>query len=278
MGLMMPPPRGLLGSITNLAATPANYSSRATAVAASGSINTKGSWTQLIAAASIVAPVIGISVSIANNPTSGAAVRSFFDIGVGGSGSEVVLISNLAFVGPSNASNQPGPAEIFIPVRIPAGTRVSCRHQSTSASKTSNVLVTVYFGNWAEHRTFAGAECINADTSTTSMLALTAGNSGSYGSWTNAGSTTSRTYYGGSIMAMNDTVTALSALTYVADWGWNSTACGSRWFVAQTTEAQGSFSGSAFEFGTIPSGTQLQIRAKCGGTAEALQYGIMCLY
>jgi hypothetical protein len=278
MGLMMPPPRGLVGSITNLASNPANYSSRATVVTSSGSANTKGSWTQLIAAASVTAPVIGISVSIANNLTTATAVRSFFDIGVGGSGSEQVLISNISFIGPSNAPNQPGPAEVFIPVRIPAGTRISCRHASTSTSKASNVLITVYFGNWADHRTFAGAECINADTSTTSMTAATAGNSGSYGSWFSVGSTTGRTYYGASIMVQNNTVTVLTAMSYVADWGWNSTARGSRWFSTQTTEAEGSFSGPSFDYGVIPVGTQLQMRGKASATAESLQYGIMCLY
>lgn len=278
MGLMTLPPRGVLGSITNLASSPSNYSSRATVVTSSASANTKGSWTQLVAAASVTASVVGISVSIANNLTSGSAVRSFFDIGIGGSGSEFVLVSNIGFIGPNNATNLPGPAEVFIPVRIPQGTRISCRHQSTSTSKASNVQITVYFGNWADHRTFAGAECINADTSTTSMTAITAGSSGSYSSWTSVGSTTSRTYYGGSIMAMNDTVTALTALTYVADWGWNSTAYGSRWFVAQTGEGQGSFSGTSFEYGVIPSGTQLQMRVKCAGAAEAMQYGILCLY
>lgn len=278
MGLMMPPPRGLVGSITNLASNPANYSSRATVVTSSGSANTKGSWTQLVAAANVTGPVIGISVSIANNLTSATAVRSFLDIGVGGSGSEQVLISNLAFIGPSNAPNQPGPAEFFIPVRIPTGTRISARHASTSTSKAANVMITVYFGNWADHRTFAGAECINADTSTTSMTAATAGSSGSYGSWFNVGSTTGRTYRGAAIMAMNNTVTVLTALSYVADWGWNSTPYGSSWFSTQSTEAQGSFTGPRFDMGVIPPGTQLQMRAKCGGAAESLQYGIMCLY
>lgn len=278
MGLMMPSPRGMVGSITNLASNPANYSSRATVVTSSGSANTKGSWTQIFAAASITAPVIGFTVSIANNLTSATAVRAFLDIGVGGSGSEQVLVSNLGFIGPSNAPNQPGPAEFFIPVRIPAGTRISCRHQSTSTSKASNVLITVYFGNWTDHRTFAGAECINAYTSTTSMTAATAGSSGSYSSWFNVGSTTSRTYYGASIMAMNDTVTVLTALSYVADWGWNSTAYGSCWFSTQSIEAQGSFTGPKFDMGVIPAGTQLQMRAKAAATAESLQYGLMCLY
>lgn len=278
MGLMMPPPRGLVGSITNLASNPANYSSRATVVTSSGSANTKGSWTQLVAAANVTGPVIGIAVSIANNNTSAAAVRSFIDIGVGGSGSEVVLVSNLAFVGPNNAPNQPGPCEFFIPVRIPAGTRISARHASTSTSKASNVMITVYFGNWADHRTFAGAECINADTSTTSLTTITAGNSGSYSSWANVGSTTGRTYYGASIMAMNDTVTVLNALSYVADWGWNSTPFGSSWFSTQTTEAQGSFTGPRFNMGVIPPGTQLQMRVKSSGTAQDMQYGLMCLY
>lgn len=277
MGLMYMPTRGI-GTVSNLASSVGTYSNRGTNVAAPVSTNTKGSWVELISAANVTGPVIGFTAQIANNLGAGAARRCLHDIGIGGAGSEVVIVSNLGTTGPNNPATQPAARELFFPIRIPQGTRIACRSQSNNASQTSNVVITLFYGNWLDYQTYSGAEVIGADTSTTSMLAHTAGNSSAYSSWTNIGSPTTRPYYGGALYVMNDTLTTLTALNYVAQFGYNSNPEGETWFAATTNESQGSFLNSTFTPGKIPTGTQLQIRAKCSATGESLQYGVICLY
>lgn len=277
MGLMMPGPRGV-GYLNNLSATPGTISTRGTAVVAAGSANTKGSWTQLFAAASVLYSVIGFSIVIGNNSLASSARRSFIDIGVGGSGSEQVIVENLCALGCANLANQPSPQEFYFPIRIAPGTRISARHQCSAASQTSNIVITLYYGNWAEHTTFAGAEMVGANTGTTSLVTITAGNTGTESSWTDIGGTTSKVYYGGCLCITMDTGTALTAIEYHGEWGFNSTAMGEVYFGVTANELIGGVIPGPFQFANIAAGTQLQARAECRATGEALQYGIMCLY
>jgi hypothetical protein len=275
MGLMLPPPRGM-GSANQFSATPGSATTRGITVAANASANTKGSWVEMIA--STTYSVIGIGVSISNLSLATAVRRSFFDIGVGAAAAEQVLIANHCMLGTANLTNQASPQEVYYPVRVPSGTRISARHQCSTGSQSSQVQLTVYYGNWHEHRTFAGAEMANADTSTTSLTAITAGNTGAESAWTSAGSTTTRAYYGGLLCVTMNTSTALTALTYHGEWGFNSTTMGEMWFQASASELVGGNTPTPFQYVPIASGTQLQARAECSGTGEALQYGVMCLY
>lgn len=277
MGLMYLPTRGI-GTVSNQGSSVNTFSNRGTNIVAPASTNTKGSWTQVFAGSAVTAPVIGFTIQIANNSSAGAARRSLWDVGIGAASSEVVIVENFGGTMPANPTNQPQPRELFFPIRIPAGTRIAMRHQSNQANQTSNVLMTLFYGNWTDYQTYSGAELLGADTSTTSMLAHTAGNTNTYSSWTSIGSTTARSYYGSALCVGNDTLTTLNGNQYVAQWGYNSTAEGEVWLTATTGEFQGSFSNAQFTPGKIALGTQMQIRAKCNTTADALQYGVMCLY
>jgi hypothetical protein len=106
-------------------------------VTAAASTNTKGSWTQLIA--STTKKVVGLVVSIS---AGGSTVCSYMlDIGTGASGSEAVLIPNL-FTRYGSAYGWKSHS-IFIPVQIPAATRIAARVQSSSASAYVNVGVSL---------------------------------------------------------------------------------------------------------------------------------------
>lgn len=106
-------------------------STGAVTLTAPGSTNTKGAWTQLSAAAPF--DVAGLWVMCASGGANGAAL---FDIGVGGAGSEQVVVPNVPArrVGGANY----GSGVIPLPVAIPAGSRIAARYQS---SATTNTLI-----------------------------------------------------------------------------------------------------------------------------------------
>lgn len=111
------------------------------AVTASASANTKGSWVELTSATAREA--VGLLVNIGRGHTAGADF--LVDIGIGAAASETVLIPNLKG---DNGSNLLGPGTIYIPIGVPAGTRLSARCQCTSASGISRVQVVAVYGGW----------------------------------------------------------------------------------------------------------------------------------
>ena len=108
--------------------------SRGTTLTAAGSANTKGSWTQLIA--STAGEASGIVVHIQGSGTNSADF--LIDIGIGAA-TEEVLIPDIQW---SNASAGTAGSVVF-PVHVPAGSRISARIASTTASGTKRVSVTL---------------------------------------------------------------------------------------------------------------------------------------
>lgn len=100
---------------------------------ASGTINTKGAWAAISTSTPQEADGIFITLS-----RKSAAGMQLVDIGIGGAGAEQVLIPNL-FMG--TASNSSYPKNLYFPVNIPAGSRVSGRVQSATASTTIRCAV-----------------------------------------------------------------------------------------------------------------------------------------
>jgi len=107
-------------------------------VSTSSSSNTKGAWQQLLSAASNTADT---GLLLLMNPLTifTGDNACLIDIGTGTSGSESVLISNIASAGQqANASCQVLP----IPIFIPSGTRIAYRAQvAASGAQTVYMLV-----------------------------------------------------------------------------------------------------------------------------------------
>ncbi|HLY53942.1 MAG TPA: hypothetical protein VKS60_00210 [Stellaceae bacterium] len=113
---------------------------------AGGTANTKGSWTQL--ASSTAYDIEGFFICWSNAGFTAQASASEFlvDVGVGASGSEVVILPNLsladAYGNTTNALS--GPNHIFWR-KIPAGTRLAARCQcgatSAAARKPGLILI-----------------------------------------------------------------------------------------------------------------------------------------
>lgn len=84
----------------------------------------KGAWTQIVASLSQDASWMMFFLETINSSGTNYAV----DIGVGGSGSEVAIVSNLLFSGQTA-----GFVRYMFPLSIPAGTRVSARTAGNGA-------------------------------------------------------------------------------------------------------------------------------------------------
>lgn len=92
-------------------------------VQANASAHTKGAWTQMIASTAANADVLIFQVACAVASTDTATL---VDIGIGASGSEVVIIPNLAVGG----ADQNGLWFVILPIKIPSGSRLAVRSQT----------------------------------------------------------------------------------------------------------------------------------------------------
>lgn len=109
-------------------------------ITAGGSAHTKGSYTQLTAG--LAFPADGFYLAL----LPGTARTFLLDIAIGGAGSEVVILPNLGFSGHTTANSLV--FDTFIPLRIPAGTRVAARCQATAAGATCQLNFNAVAGNF----------------------------------------------------------------------------------------------------------------------------------
>jgi hypothetical protein len=125
------------------------------------------------------------------------------DIGVGGSGSEQVVISNL--VATVNGTFQTEVLFYHLPISIPAGTRISARSQCDIASQTgvSYVMAHIFDGAMTQPNGGGGAEALGFNTATTRGTTVVSG-AGTPGSVTEIISATTRDYAGFAVMLDNN--------------------------------------------------------------------------
>jgi len=150
---------------------------------AGATAHTKGSWVQLTASLSSQASLIGVMVS--GVYTAATDTSTLVDIGIGASGSETVIVPNLAVGGYGGA-----PPLIWVPVRIPSGSRIAARCQSIVAGKTSVSVRIWAFTNAEPSRVPTAVEAIGSNTSTSAGVAM----SGSSGTWVEITSATASDY------------------------------------------------------------------------------------
>lgn len=270
MGIIIPK-FGMAAMQSVLPATPATTSPLGNTP---GAINTKSTWQQVVAATSFDVAGVTIIPNITN--IVGAATNMLLDIGVGAAASEQVLISNM--LGGGSGSLRQNQSQVFFPVSIPKGQRVAWRLQSNPA-RTLRIYIFFHGGaSWAPWPLYSGVDCIGADTSTSSGLAHTAGNTGTESTWTNIGSVTARQYRAVQLVVQTDTSITVGDLAYHAEIGYSSTTIAEYWFATDTNERCGNIFPFMPHPVNIPTGTQMMIRAECSGTGEALQYGILAFY
>jgi hypothetical protein len=131
--------------------------------------------------------------------TSGGGFSGALDIGIGASGSEVVVASNLMETANDSGYNV---SNYCFPLSIKAGTRISARAQtSTSSSNTLFFQVILFDGAFTEIEGYAGVDALGFNSATTLGTAV-ATSSGAKGAYVQMAASTARDY-AGIMMAMD---------------------------------------------------------------------------
>ena len=157
----------------------------------SATANTKGSWSSI---GTTTYDCVAATVQMYLNETGGATTLSYaFDIGIGGGGSQVVLVNNL-LLSVAAQYNQFG-AVYHIPLSIPGGTQFWMRSQCNVASGTAQGGASFILWDGAQTNVegAAGVDSIGFSTATTLGAAVAAGN-GSKGSYAQLTAATTRDY------------------------------------------------------------------------------------
>lgn len=94
------------------------YSGGMVAVTAGGAAHTKGSWVTL--ASGLDQPGCWVTLKHDANSSSGSPRWLFGDIGIGGAGSETIVVSNVTL-------GSRGPGGVTLPLHVPAGATVRMR-------------------------------------------------------------------------------------------------------------------------------------------------------
>lgn len=123
--------------------------SRGTGVDPGATNNVKGSWEQI--AASTGRAHRGLILGLQHDGSSGFLGYNEFhlDIGIGGSGSEIVIVPDLQIYVNADATNNfynMTQHTVMFPVDIPAGTRLAMRSLSEVSISTRRVLYASLFG------------------------------------------------------------------------------------------------------------------------------------
>ena len=161
------------------------------------SANTKGSYVELISSSASAKPATGFYFSIYR--TALPAWDGLVDIAIGGAGSEQIIVSDMGFV--SNLTGSQASMQ-FLPIAIPASTRVAARVQTGYGGGTTNnySMIHLVHGGSKHPTGLAGATGIGANTADSGGVAISAG-SGSKGSYVEVVSSTARAYRGISLRA-----------------------------------------------------------------------------
>lgn len=144
--------------------------------------NTKGAWSQIIASTSASINLIIFNASSSIYSTDHSVM---YDIGVGAAGSESVVAQNIAG-GNTTYSYIP---QLFLPIAIPAGSRIAYRCQGNAASRAGYGYMT--FHSMPDYGLSPkSVDTIGEDTSTSRGTIMT----GASGTWTQITSSTRKAY------------------------------------------------------------------------------------
>lgn len=122
----------------------ATAASLGTNVDPGGTAHTKSGWVEV--AATTLRPINWLTMALSQLDVSHTAnMRWLIDIGVGGSGSEVVLIGDI-LAASSSIGDFVGPVVFQYPVSIPAGTRLAVRAQCSSNTDGDRDLYVKLYG------------------------------------------------------------------------------------------------------------------------------------
>jgi hypothetical protein len=142
-------------------------------VTANSTSHVKGSWSELVASSSANASLLYIRVT--GISASGVNTATLLDIGAGASGSESVIVADVA-VGGASETVAAGVLWFVVPIRIASSTRISARIQATVAGgETASIYVRLLdVGDYAQAPT--SVDTYGSNTANSRGLATTAAN------------------------------------------------------------------------------------------------------
>ena len=222
-----------------------------------GGSNTKGSWTELIASTSAVSDYIIVTL---DHDDSG--IEEFLiDIGVGGSGSEQVIVGNLPWSGRQDASHSP--LYYALPIRVPSGSRVAVRGQGTQARSLKCTLQLFGLGSKGLSG-FTSAKAYGVSTATSRGITVDpGGTANTKGSYTELESSTAETIKGFGVMIGNNDnaiINANSSMLFdiaIGGSGSEQNIVSDLWMKTSTSESNNPI---IFYDITIPEGTRVSSR------------------
>jgi hypothetical protein len=141
------------GSVTGGGATDTygfnTAASLGTQIDPGASANTKGSYVQITASTTYDLAGFFLGFDGTGNTPGSLANAISMDVGVGSAGNEVIVLPDFPLVASqTNAprhSMNPGSTPYF-PIKIPAGSRIAIRAQSTTASSPSRLFGVTFYG------------------------------------------------------------------------------------------------------------------------------------
>lgn len=258
-----------------------------TNLTASGSTNTKGTWTAIHS--TITYDLYWHRVTFTANGTTatdmqGAAAsrQGLIDLGIGPDASNVTVVAeNLLCGSASTFGGQLGRNYLF-PLYIPAGTQLWARLQGNVASITCRAAVASY-GNPDRSGVFPVIqyiESIGANTGTSVGTSITPGSNGAMGTDI-AVDATANSDYCGFFCAMACEDTTMGNLTHVANVLVGADAEEDLGNLTQQSHNSSEFMNSMSwpTFFDCPVGTSVGARASCTGTPDAtmsiIAYGMI---
>lgn len=248
--------------------------STGTTVAASATANTKGAWIQLTASTTAQASALMLHAKCS------ASIQFLFDIGVGPSGSETVLIadihcSRLGLTG----------FEVAFPVRVPEGSRIAMRVASATASATVTALLYLISGGFDQPASRGLVRTYGATSGTSGGTSVDAGaTANTKGAWTEIVLSTTDAHRGLMVVFGNQgIVTGVSGL-FLFDIGVG--ASGSEQIIAANVHVVATNSKALDPYATpvlpvsIPAGSRIAVRSQSnsvsatGRLLDVLLYGV----
>lgn len=146
------------------------------------SAGTKGNWEEVIS--SLAHDTVGLGLHFYQ---STGGIRCLFDIGIGSSGNEVAILNDFSLY--QTTYSLAGSDWFYLPIRLPAGTRITCRLQKSSLNGTAYVHMRPLYGHQAGGQGIiplcTRTLTIGTDAANTRGTLVTSGTSDSFGSYTN---------------------------------------------------------------------------------------------
>lgn len=219
----------------------------------SGAANAKGSWVQVVSSMPEAATAVNLNIS--GIGSSNANTAGVVDIGIGPSGSEVVVASNIA-VGMALI------IEFVVPLAIPAGSRVALRHQNAANARASTIR-SQFMRNGPISFPPSSVDVIGVTSATSRGTALATSG------WTTIVASTSQAYQAvvpvfsaGGTTSITAT-TGSSLIAYGASG--SEVQVNANFTITTTSEVITSINGAGWDCGACPAGTRISGR-KGGNT------------